>query len=301
MTLMIDHYLLPMLFASSVLLAQLHAAAQDRAVGDKPLLRIALVSDTHTNRHDSDPDQGRYKGRLDQTIAQVNAARVDIVLIAGDLTQGGLREEEDDFASQIKGFIAPVRYVAGNHDVGDKHLDSKPGAGVTSARCAQFEKRLGANFWTAEFGAGPHVRVIGLNSSTLGSGLPEEIAQWTFLERELGRTAAPPTLLLTHYPLYLKTPEEPGGDYWNVEPAPRARLLGLIQRPESRVIGVLSGHLHRPNDVHFGTVRMVTTPPVSFGLPPGKQPEGWTLVTVTAKGEVETEFHPLPKSPDKPH
>ena len=269
------------------------AVQDNQVIKDKQPLRIALLADTHTNRKSADPDQRRYKGRLDQAIAQVNEANVDVVLIAGDLTQGGGRGEAEDFAAQIKGVTPPVRYVPGNHDVGDKHLEAKPGVGVTSARAAQFEKRLGPCWWTAKFGAAENVRVIGINASLLGSGLPEEAAQWTFLEQELARARAPRTLLLMHYPPFLKTPEEAGGDYWNVEPEPRGRLLALLERPEACVIGVLTGHLHRSNDVRLGTIRIVTTPPISFGLPPEKQPEGWTLVTVPARGAIRTEFHPL--------
>jgi len=289
--------MLSLLVLCGVLAAQGSSGAQDsRAAEPKPLLRIALVSDTHTNRRFSDPDQGRYKGHLDQVIAQVNDAKVDLVLIAGDLTQGGLPTEMEDFTQQIKAFTAPVRYVPGNHDVGDKHLTSKPGAGVTTERVTRFEQRLGASWWSAAFGRRPGVRVIGLNSSLLGSGLPKEASQWAFLEQELTRPDAPPTLLLMHYPPFLKTADEPGGDYWNIEPAPRARLLDLIRRPQSHVIGILTGHLHRGNDVHFGAIRIVTTPPVSFGLPPGKQPEGWTLITVPTKGEIQTEFHAIGKN-----
>jgi 3',5'-cyclic AMP phosphodiesterase CpdA len=264
---------------------------------DGPLLRIALVSDTHTNEHASDPDQGRYRGHLDKVIAQVNAAKPDVVLIAGDLTQGGRAEEVEDFLAQIKAFNAPVRYVPGNHDVGDKHLPSKPGAGVTSARVKRYERRLGDSWWAAEVGGTRKVRLIGVNSSLLGSGLPEESAQWTFLERELARPDSPPTLLLMHYPPFVKTPDESGGGYWNIEPAARERFLALIQKPEAHLIGVLTGHLHRTNDVRLGAIRIVTTPPVSFGIPQGKQPEGWTLVTVLPNGELRTEFHAIDGHP----
>ncbi len=101
-----------------------HGGSQ--AGSDLPPVRIALLSDTHTNRKPEDTDQGRYKGHLDTAIAQVNAAKVEVVLIAGDLTQGGGSGEAGDFTAQIKGFAPPVRFVPGNHDVDNKHLPSKP-------------------------------------------------------------------------------------------------------------------------------------------------------------------------------
>src|ERR1041384_4036758 len=69
-------------------------------------VRFALVSDTHTTRG-TQGDQPLYKGRLDQVIAAVNAADVNAVLIAGDLTQSGKPEEMADFRAQIRGFRAP--------------------------------------------------------------------------------------------------------------------------------------------------------------------------------------------------
>lgn len=262
-------------------------------------VRIALVTDTHTTRG-TGKDQPLYRGRLDKVIADVNAKGVAWVLIAGDLTQGGRDEELADFQAQIKGFHAPVSCVFGNHDVGAK---SKEGTkeGVTAERVERFEAAMGPSFW-AEERAG--VRVVGITASLLGSGLKREAEQWDFLEKTLAPRPAPqatlvasaprttgaapvPTLLLTHYPLFLKAFDEPGDDYWNIEPAPRARLLDLLQKGD--VKAVLSGHLHRPLQNDYRGVRFVTSLPVSFGLPRDHQPEGWTLITVSARGEINAE------------
>lgn len=252
-----------------------------------PPMRIALVTDTHLTRGTKE-DQPLYKGHLDTVIAQVNAAHVDLVLIAGDLTQGGKPEDESDFQAEIKGFQAPVWVVPGNHDVSGKHIPGKEG-GVTPERVAAYEKAFGPSFWAKTLDG---VRVIGLDSSLFGSGLPQEGDQWRFLESALDPSQSEPTLLLMHYPLYLKTADEPGGDYWNVEPAPRARLLALIKR-NGHVLAVLTGHLHRlvVNRTPEG-VLLYTSPPTSFGLPRGKQAEGWTLVTVPPGGPVTAEFFP---------
>jgi 3',5'-cyclic AMP phosphodiesterase CpdA len=249
-------------------------------------MRIALVADTHTNRG-AQGDQPRYRERFERAIAEINAAEVDLVLIAGDLTENGAPEQMEDFRAQIQGFRAPVRCIPGNHDVGDKHLPGKEG-GVTAARVAQYEKALGPSFFVEVCGG---ARVLGLNASLFGSGLPREADQWAFLEHECAQPDTMPTLVLLHYPPFLKTPDEPGDPYWNLEPEPRARLLSLLQ--QGGVRAVLSGHLHRPINLRHDGILYVTTPPVSFGLPPGRQPEGWTLVTVKPDGTVQTAFRPL--------
>ncbi|MBU6411036.1 MAG: metallophosphoesterase [Verrucomicrobiota bacterium] len=246
------------------------------------LARIALVADPHVNRA-TNGLEATFGAHFDAVISQVNAAKVDCVLIAGDLTQSGGPKEMEDFRREIKKFRAPVFFVAGNHDVGNKRHAGQSGE-VTAERLALYEKRLGHSFFVTKRHG---VRIIGINASLLGSGLPEEDKQWRFLETRLARPSGP-TLLLLHYPPFVKTPEEPGGGYWNLEPGPRARLLRLL-RPGG-VRAVLSGHLHREVVNHADGILFVTSPPVSFGLPRGKQPEGWTLIIVPRTGEVRAEF-----------
>lgn len=256
------------------------------AQAPQPSVRIALVSDPHITRGTNE-DQSQYKGRFDRVIASVNDAKVGLVLIAGDLTEGGRPVDIGDFQAQIKGFQAPVWVVPGNHDVGDKVLPGKKGV-VTSAKVAAYEAAYGPSFWSRTFDG---IRVIGVNSSLLGSGLPVEAEQWKFLERELDKSHKTPTFILMHYPLFQHAPDESGGGYWNIEPAPRARLLNLIARSKS-VRAVFTGHLHHALSGQFGQVFLYTTPPVSFGIPRGKQPEGWTLITVSPDGSITADFHP---------
>jgi Icc protein len=264
----------------SVLLATLVARAAEEPV----VARIALVSDTHTTRTAAKEDQPLYRGRLDRVIAAINAEKIDLVLIAGDLTQDGKAEDFADFKAQTKGFRPPVFVVPGNHDVGPKRLPDKP-EGVTAARLAAFEAAIGPTFF-ARTGAG--VRIIGLNSPLFGSELPMERDQWALLEKEFARPVMTPTVVFLHYPLFVKTTDEPGGIYWNLEPEPRRRLLALLHQGGVRT--VLTGHLHYPLVTHDGPTTFITTLPVSFGLPRGKQPQGWTLVQLRANGEATHEF-----------
>lgn len=268
-----------------------HTSAADVPVNR--LARIALVSDTHTTRGTKE-DQPLYKGRFNKVIAEVNAAKVDLVLVAGDLTQDGKPQEIADFKEQIKGFHPPVWFVPGNHDIGNKRLHGKPDE-VTAWRVKRFEMRMGPACFARDLGG---VRVIGINSPILGSRLPAEQEMWEFLETEISKPTTKPTLFLSHYPPFTKKPDEPGGDYWNIEPEPRKRLFALLKK--AGVKAWLTGHLHRELVNHLESIPIVTTPPVSFGLPKGKQREGWTLVTVAADGEVRTEFRHVTDSTSFP-
>lgn len=280
--------LIPALLAPLLVLPFSPAGNSPQPKNSPPLARFALISDTHTTRGTRD-DQPTYRVHLEEVIPQVNAARVDAVLVAGDLTNGGLPDQYADFREQVKGFHAPVLVVAGNHDVGDKHLPGQdPKAGVTEKRVEYFEEQAGPSFFEKDIAG---VRIIGLDASLLGSGLPRETDEWAFLERAMDEPSTKPTIVFQHYPPFLKSPGEPSDHYWNLEPAPRARLLALLEK--GHVNALLTGHLHRPLTNHLGPMLIQTTPPVAWGIPLGKQPEGWTLVTVLPNGEVQTEFHQI--------
>jgi 3',5'-cyclic AMP phosphodiesterase CpdA len=247
------------------------------------VIRIALVADTHVTRG-TVGDQPFYRGRFERVIAAVNAAKVDVVLVAGDLTAKGTVDELRDFKTIVRGFTAPVHCVPGNHDLGQKVIPGKPDA-PSARRIADYERELGPTFFVRTTAG---LRVIGINSAVLGSGLPVEQEMWKLLEAELARPGALPTVVLQHHPLFVNTADEPGGVYWNVEPAPRRRLIDLLRSGDVRT--VLTGHVHRPIVNRHAGILFVSTLPVSFGLPRGKQPQGWTLVTLRPSAEAEFEF-----------
>ena len=252
--------------------------------GSRPPVRIALVSDTHTA---DTPRAAQFAEHLTEVIHQVNSANVDVVLISGDLTEGGQVSQMLSFKKQIKGFKSPVLYVAGNHDVGAKIFEKGPAA-VTTERIIHFEKQLGPSFFVRKQAG---LRIIGVTGSLFGSGLPREKEMWNFLERELDHPADLPTIVFCHYPPFIKTVNEPGGIYWNIEPEPRKRLLSLLKR--GGVETMLTGHLHRPLVNRDTGILYVRGLPVSFGLPGNKQAPGWTLVTIPQQGEATFEFKEL--------
>jgi 3',5'-cyclic-AMP phosphodiesterase len=264
------------------------AVAADRAP-DSPI-RIALVSDTHVQQS-TNAEPKMYLARLEKTIEAVNAAKVELVLLGGDLTEHGTAAELRDFRQRIKGFAAPTWMVPGNHDIGNKIIPGKTNKdSVTLRRVETFERECGPSSWVRQEAG---VRVIGLNSALLGSQWPQETKVWDLLASELVKPGSVPTLLLLHHPPFLKKADEAGGDYFNMEPEPRGRLLAVAKQGGVRAI--LSGHLHYGLTNRVNGLLLLTTPPISFGLPKGKQPEGWMLITVS-KDSVEGEFQPLPKA-----
>jgi len=253
---------------------------------DGIVARIAFVSDTHVNLRTNEPGVS-YNRRLDQVVTEINAAKVDLVLIAGDLTDGGTREQMALFKQKVKRLEAPLLFVPGNHDVGIVGVGSTK-TSITPERVRRFAKELGPN-WFAREQAG--VRVVGINSCLFGSGFPDETNQWNFLEKALAQPGVKPTFLLEHYPLFIKSADEPRDGTWNVAPDLRQRLLGLVAR--GGVGTVLTGHLHYPITNRLNGILFLGNGTTAFGLPRGKQPEGWMLLTVPRQGEVRFEFRAL--------
>ena len=248
--------------------------------------RIAFVSDTHINLRTNESEMA-YNRRFDQTIAEINAAKVDLVLIGGDLTDGGTREQMALFKRKVKQLKAPVLFVPGNHDVGVVGIgDIK--TSITPQKVRLFAKELGPNWFVREKAG---VRVVGINSCLFGSGFKEEEDQWKFLEKELAKPHAKPTFLLEHYPLFILTADEPRLSTRNVQPELRKRLLALVKQGGVRT--VLTGHLHLLFTNRLDGILFLGNATTAYGLPRGMQPEGWMLLTVPREGEVQFEFREL--------
>lgn len=245
-------------------------------------VRIALVSDTHMGKPGVETTP-LYRARFEKAIAAVNEAKVDLVVVAGDITEDGTEGEFKMFTELAKGFKAPMCVVPGNHDIGNKVFPGKSN-GPDAERLALFEKLVGPSSFVKTIAG---VRVIGVASPLFGSGQPAEASLWKMLEKELAAPKPGLALLLTHYPPYTDKADEPAVPYWNINNEPRARLIGLLERGGIR--NILGGHLHKPLELRDAKFNICVTPPVAFGLPKGKQPQAWTLVTIGADGGLTRE------------
>jgi 3',5'-cyclic AMP phosphodiesterase CpdA len=253
---------------------------------DGIVARIAFVSDTHVNLQTNESGIA-YNRRFGQAMAAINAAKVDLVLIGGDLTDGGTREQMALFRRKAKEFKAPVLFVPGNHDVGLVG-NGNVKTSITPERVELFSKELGPNWFACEKAG---VRIVGINSCLFGSGFKEEADQWAFLEKALAKPHAKPTLLLEHHPLFIQAVDEARSGLRNVQEEQRQRLLVLAKQARARAF--LSGHLHYPITNRLDGILFLGNATTAFGLPRGKQPEGWMLLSVPREGEVRFEFREL--------
>lgn len=216
-------------------------------------IRVAVMSDPHLSCQNE-----RHLLQWQNALAIAKNQAPDLYLIAGDLTEKGSKEEAELFKQSLAELDKPCLFVPGNHDLGNKRLTGKEGE-ISSSKIKSYRTNFGSDFLAKNYFGW---QFICLNSQLLQSSLPEEQEQWEFFIDQLDMDG--PKIILMHTPLYIKSPDEAGGSYWNAEPKIRQEMLNIIE--DKHVLALISGHLHRlviNQTVSF----FLSVPPLSFGLP----------------------------------
>jgi hypothetical protein len=213
-----------------------------------PLFSFAVIADTHTRPEEGDlsspwrvnelaNDRCRY------VTALLNHLRPAFVIHLGDVVHPVPALPTYGAAAQAALAIfadldAEIRYIPGNHDVGDKPFKAMPAAKVTDDGVALYERYFGALFSAFDYS---DCRFVLINSPVLNSGLSSEEEQRTWLEAELADSAGKRVFLFTHYPPYILEPDEPP-NYDNIDQPQRGWLLSMIER--CGVEALFAGHVH---------------------------------------------------------
>ncbi len=153
----------------------------------------------------------------------------------------------------------PLYVVPGNHDVGDKPHPWAPAPSVSPEKHAIFRSWWGDPWWLVERDG---VRLIGIDTPVLNSGLALEAEQWAWLERVL--VPGTRTFVFLHYPPFLLDPSEPE-HYDNLAEPARGRLLALFA--SAGVEAVFCGHVHHPFWNHHAGVDYYLLPSTAFVRP----------------------------------
>ncbi|WP_439814823.1 metallophosphoesterase family protein [Zavarzinia sp. CC-PAN008] len=245
--------------------------------------RIAQISDTHLSRH-----KPFFVANFQAIGAGLRADPPDLVLNSGDISLDGENRPEDlaAAASLHDALGLPLRFIPGNHDLGDDAADT-----VSEERRERYRARFGADFWAFDV---PGWRVIGLNALLLGSTLPAREEQEAFLGQALEEAGARAVPLFLHKPLFDADPAETAEGGRFVNPAPRRRLLSLLgARPPALVA---CGHVHQFRTTEADGVRHVWAPSTAFTIPDERQPRyglkavGHVLHALHADGTSSSHF-----------
>lgn len=217
------------------------------------MFRIIQISDTHIS-----PTKSQFSDNWEPLAIWLRSERPDLIVHTGDVTVDGADSEEDlrYCAELMRQLEIPFRALPGNHDVGDCNHRHQP---VDSVRLARWQRHFGPDCWFVDI---PGWRLIGLDALLLGSGLPEEAAQFRWLEEAMQGAPQRRLAWFLHRPLFIASPEEADTGYWSVRPEPRQALMALARRHPVGLVA--SGHLHTAHEfVHDGT-RYVWGPSAGF-------------------------------------
>ena len=192
--------------------------------------RFVQLCDTQLGMGGYEADKIRFQ----LAVEAINALEIDWVVVCGDLVNDGTDDQAvADFKAIAKGFTMPVYLAPGNHDVGNA---------PTVESLERYRKLQGPDYYAAtEHG----LKLMIVNTQLWKAPVPGESEKHdTWFSTELADSTATgtPTLIVSHYPPFVATADEPD-DYFNLQPEKRATVLAEVKA--AGVKAWLAGHVHK--------------------------------------------------------
>ncbi|HJP29157.1 MAG TPA: metallophosphoesterase [Candidatus Latescibacteria bacterium] len=223
----------------------------DRSLLPAAQLEFVVIADTHYMIDPGDAplefESRRHQSERGRTAWQMVAALEPVFVVhLGDLVQEfpgrpGFERAQQEALEQIDaaGLRQLCRFVAGNHDVGDKPDPTMPTEDVTTAGLADWQRTFGPS-WSSWNVGGLHFVI--LNSQILNTGLAAEAEQRSWFETDLAANDDPVVLFL-HLPPFLDHGGEAAlGHYDNIAEPARSWLLERVRLHD--VYTVFAAHVH---------------------------------------------------------
>jgi 3',5'-cyclic AMP phosphodiesterase CpdA len=227
-------------------------------------LKIVFVSDTHLT-----PRTAAFNDNWAATRMWISGVAPDLVVNLGDITaEGSERAEELSLARPLFDDLGcEVRFVPGNHDIGDNPIaPGRPNKHPLSLdRLAQYRTLFGPDRWTLDRDGW---RLVALNAQLFGTDTDEEGRQFDWIDEQVRGHRGPFGLLL-HKPLFKEGPADTEAHVRYVPAIPRDRLLRLLAKTDLRF--VVSGHAHQSRQIVVDDVEHVWAPSTAFWIPDAMQ------------------------------
>lgn len=240
---------------------------------------------------------------LEQALTHLEQLDLDFLLLPGDLTQHGERENHDWLVDRLSQLPFPVYVVPGNHDIVQAQAqDGRIGLSDFPKRYEKFGYDQSTRPYYVQTLL-PGVNLIGLNSIAFdetGQQLPtgwmdEPQLQW--LTETLSSLADQFTLVMIHHNVLEHLPQQsksPLGQRYMLKNADR--LLACLQGTGAKLI--LTGHLHVQDVARNAEVCEITTGSlVSY-------PHPYRVVRIAqqdnAQWQVQVESHTVQSVPGWP-
>jgi len=246
-------------------------------------LTVAQISDTHLG----EPRAPQAAENLRRVVELVNARHPDIVILTGDI--GENPTDWMEAKDILRGLIAPLYYVPGNHDVHSTDL-------------ARYREMFGPDYYRFNV---KNVTFIAIDSQLLGNydqydatdppplspeAQYESDKMLDWLAHVAGKHRKKIVIGLQHVPIARADNFPPDAKpYWVISEPYRSRELDLLH--QLHIQHMLVGHWHRGMTFENGGI-MWHVGPASSWLPWGGE-LGFALHTISKDGDVQTEFVPL--------
>ncbi|KPK98261.1 MAG: hypothetical protein AMK75_07095 [Planctomycetes bacterium SM23_65] len=206
---------------------------------------------------------------------QIREINPELLLVGGDLTRdGSIHDFELEAAkADLDAMPFPCHVIPGNMDTGNKHAPCQGARddrddlslNVTSGQIERYKHTFGEFPWSFIH---RNVRFSGFYAALAGSGLSEEDQMWTWLEGLKDLPRAEHHVIITHYPLFLDTPDQPTFDitktdeylpwYFSIDKEHRERIMGAFKA--SGVTIAISSHIHCCKTDVVERIRFIKSP-----------------------------------------
>jgi Icc protein len=227
--------------------------------------RIAQISDTHLS-----DDKPFFVDNFVRIGEALRADRPDLVLNSGDISLHGASHEADLAAARLlhDALGLPVRFLPGNHDLGDcQDAPSHGETAIDAARRARYVRHFGADWWWFDV---PGWRLLGINAQLLGSDLPEADAQDDAIAEAAAGLGQRRLALFLHKPLFDRSVDETAITGRFVNPVPRRLMFASLGGVAPALIAC--GHVHQYRaSAAFATSHVWGTS-TAFVIPDTSQP-----------------------------
>jgi 3',5'-cyclic AMP phosphodiesterase CpdA len=225
--------------------------------------RIAQISDTHLSE-----TKPYFVDNFVRIGEALRAAKPDLVVNTGDISLDGASEERDLAASRLlhDALGLPLRFLPGNHDLGDAQETAKGEAPIDSERRARYVKHFGPDWWSFDV---PGWRVLGINALLLGSDLPEAAEQETAVAQAMQGLGLRSLALFLHKPLFDQSATESKISNRFLTLGQRGRLSAMLGAAPALIV---SGHVHQYRSSDAEGSHHVWGPSTAFVLPERIQP-----------------------------
>ena len=216
-------------------------------------------------------------------VKQINAMKPDFVVICGDLVQTANDKSFADFNSIKAGFKLPCHCAAGNHDVGNK---------PTPETLRRYRETVGKDYYSFENKGYTFVVANTQLWKAPLAGESEKHDAWFKKTLETARKKKSPAIIVVHYPLFVKEPNEKE-IYYNIPQPKRREILDLCE--ENGVVAFLAGHTHKLITNEYKGIQLVNGETTSKNF--DKRPMGFRLWNAGDKQGLRHRFIKLEGMP----